>query len=64
MFDYIKHHDYVAPKFFDDICLLYLMKPFDIDGYVGFLPLATKTPYYGALCNVSGWGSIKVRLFV
>ena len=55
--DYIQHTKYKAPNFFNDICLLHLEDPFIINRFVQPVEPTFKTPYYGAMCMISGWGS-------
>lgn len=57
LMDYIQHSQFRVPKFFNDICLLHLDNPFIFNRYVQPINVVTKTPYYGEMCSISGWGS-------
>ena len=57
LMDYIQHSKFRVPKFFNDICLLHLDNPFIFNRYVQPINVVTKTPYYGEMCSISGWGS-------
>ena len=58
---FIKHSGYEKPKFFDDICMLHFETAFVQTKFVQFIRLASKTPYYGSLCQISGWGASQVN---
>ena len=60
--EYIQHSKFALPKYFDDICFLHFDEPFVQNGDVQPVLLASKTPYTGADCFISGWGSTSVSL--
>ena len=62
IFDHIVHPLYNPRTFHNDVCILILEKPLELNsGWYGWyargLPLATEDPPVGSECTISGWGA-------
>lgn len=61
--DYIIHPDYNSNTVQNDICLLTLDSPLELNDQVKAISLDKNEPVSDTLCKVSGWGSLYVRIF-
>jgi secreted trypsin-like serine protease len=60
---YLIHPDYVGiDNHYNDICLLTLEKEVEFNDNVKAIALNTETLEAGIKCNVSGWGTLLVRV--
>ena len=60
---YLIHPDYIGiDNHYNDICLLTLENELEFDDNVKAIALTTETLEAGIKCNVSGWGSLLVRV--
>ena len=58
------HPDYITTPPTNDICLLYLETHFDLSEGTDAEPieLAETNPGIGKACNISGWGTLEVKI--
>ncbi|XP_077697793.1 kallikrein-14-like [Eretmochelys imbricata] len=57
--NFFVHPEYNVLPFDNDFMLLELDKPARLNRYVNTIKLATRCPFPGTRCSVSGWGTIK-----